>query len=150
EIATRHVDPYSLVWRSGRWYLVALDRDRGEIRSFRLSRLRSDPEAEGEASAPPEGFDGRDHLRGGPWSPPAQAVEAIVALSRGVAWWAESSASGARVLRTRDDGWVEVAVPTERGDAFTGWALSFGPEAVVMSPPELREDVLRRLEEAGA
>jgi proteasome accessory factor B len=150
DIATRHVDPYSLVWRSGRWYVVGLDRDRGEVRSFRLSRFRSDPEPEGEASAPPAGFDGREHLRGGPWAPPEEAVEARVALAPAVAWWAVPSLTGATVVRTRDDGWVEVTVPVERGEAFTAWALSFGPEAVVLSPEEVRADVVGRLRAAGA
>jgi proteasome accessory factor B len=150
DVATRHVDPYSLVWRRGRWYLVGLDRDRDEIRSFRLSRLRSDPKPEGEASAPPEGFDGRDHLRAGPWAPPEEAVEALVALSPDVAWWAVPSAAGATVVRTRDDGWVEVALPAERGDAFTAWAVSFGPDAVVLSPEDLRGDVVARLDAAAS
>lgn len=149
DFATRHVDPYSLVWRSGRWYLVGLDRDRDELRSFRLSRFRSDPVPEGEASAPPEGFDGRGHLLSGPRSPSEEAVTARVALSPNVAWWAVSRATGARVVGTRDDGWVEADVPAER-ESFTAWAVSFGPEAVVLSPPDLREDVLRRLEAAGA
>ena len=149
DVATRHVDPYSLVWRSGRWYVVGLDRDRGEVRSFRLSRFRSDPVQEGEAPAPPEGFDGRDHLRAGPWSPPEDSIEARVALSPDVAWWAVSSATGADVVGTRDDGWVEVSLPTERGAAFTSWALSFGPDLIVLSPPELRADVVERLEAAA-
>jgi proteasome accessory factor B len=119
------------------------------VRSFRLSRFRSDPAPGGEASAPPEGFDGRDHLRAGPWAPPEEAVEARVALSPSVAWWAVPSAAGATVVGARDDGWVEVAVPAERGDAFTAWALSFGPDAVVLSPEELRTDVLERLEAAA-
>jgi predicted DNA-binding transcriptional regulator YafY len=120
------------------------------VRSFRLSRFRSDPTAEGEASAPPDGFDGREHLRVGPAAPPEDAALAVVALSPNVAWWAAPSAAGARVVRTREDGWVEVSLPAERGEGFTAWALSFGPEAVVLSPPELREDVMRRLEAAGA
>jgi proteasome accessory factor B len=145
DVATRHVDPYSLVWRSGRWYVVGLDRDRGEVRSFRLSRFRSDPVQDGEASAPPEGFDGREHLRTGPWSPPEDSIEARVLMSPDVAWWAVPSIVGGRVEASREDGWVEVALPTERGGAFTSWALSFGPDAVVLSPPELRNDVVDRL-----
>ena len=60
-----------------------------------------------------------------------------------------SSATGATVTATRDDGWVEVALPTERGAVFTSWALSFGPDVVVISPPELRQDVVHRLEAAA-
>jgi proteasome accessory factor B len=149
EVAIRQVDPYSLVWRAGHWYLVGLDRDRGEVRSFRISRFRSDPKPAGEASAPPEGFDGRDHLRAGPWAPPEEAAMARVAFSPRVAWWAVPSAGGATVVRTREDGWVEVELPAERGESFTSWALSFGAEAVVLSPPELRGDVVERLEAAA-
>ena len=130
-------------------YLVGLDRDRGEVRSFRLSRFRSDPVQEGEASAPPEGFDGREHLRVAPWAPPEDSIEASVLLSPGVAWWAVSSLTGARVERSRDDGWVEVALPIERGGGFTSWVLSFGSDVVVLSPPELRQDVVDRLESAA-
>jgi len=150
DVATRHVDPWSLVWRMGRWYLVGFDRDRGEIRAFRLSRFRSDPESAGEASAPPEGFDGREHVVGGPSAPPEEPVTARVLLSPNVAWWAVSTSTGARVVGTREDGWVEAEFPAERGESFTAWALSFGPEAVVLAPRELRQDVVRRLEAAGA
>ncbi len=149
EVSGRHVDPYSLVWRAGHWYLVGLDRDRKEIRSFRLSRLRSDPEAAAEAPGPPEAFDGREHLRAGPWPPADEAVEARVAFSPDVAWWAVPSIAEARVVRTGDDGWVEVELPAERGEGFTSWALSLGPEAVVLGPAELRDDVVRRLDAAA-
>src|SRR2546423_1417837 len=67
EPAERHVDPYALIWRSGHWYVVGLDRDRGELRSFRLSRLDSDVDDAGDGSAPPEGFDAREQLKAGPW-----------------------------------------------------------------------------------
>jgi proteasome accessory factor B len=150
DVATRHVDPYSLVWRAGHWYVVGLDRDREEVRSFRLSRFRSDPVAAGEASSPPEGFDGRDHLRAGPWPPPEEAATARLAFSPHVAWWAVPAAAGATLVRTRGDAWTEVDVPAEGGDSFTSWVLSFGPEAVVLAPPELRENVMARLEAAGA
>ena len=53
---------------------------------------------------------------------------------------------GASVLRTREDGWVEVAIPSGPDQALAGWVLSFGPDAVVLEPPALRAEVLRRLE----
>jgi proteasome accessory factor B len=150
EIATRHVDPYSLVWRRGRWYVVGLDRDRDEIRSFRLDRFRSDPKTGGEASAPPEGFDGRDHLRTGPWTPPEDAVDVRMAFSPDVAWWIVPSLVNPSVERTRDDGWLEVSLPAEPGESFTAWVLSFGADAVVLSPDEVRDDVMARLDAAAS
>lgn len=38
----RHVDPWAIVARDGRWYLIAHDRDREATRAFRLSRIEGD------------------------------------------------------------------------------------------------------------
>lgn len=38
-LATREVEPWGVVTRRGHWYLVGHDRDRDEIRTFRLSRI---------------------------------------------------------------------------------------------------------------
>ena len=39
---TRTVDPYSLYFASGQWYVVGRDHDRDDMRIFRLSRIRGD------------------------------------------------------------------------------------------------------------
>jgi len=62
ETSERRLDPYALVWRSGHAYAVGLDRDRGEIRAFRVSRFASDPTEQSESSAPPKGFVAREHV----------------------------------------------------------------------------------------
>ncbi|MBP0452859.1 YafY family transcriptional regulator [Kitasatospora sp. RG8] len=52
----REFDPYGLVFHSGRWYTTGLDHRSGELRTFRLDRIRS--AEQGEAGfEPPEGFD---------------------------------------------------------------------------------------------
>ena len=48
-----------------------------------------------------------------------------MAFSPEVAWWAVPSVGEARVVATAGDGWVEVALPAERGEGVTSWALSF-------------------------
>jgi proteasome accessory factor B len=142
----RHVDPYALVTRAGQWYVVGLDRDRGEVRSFRMSRFLSEVTVGGAASDPPEGFDAREHLKHGPWGVGEPEVEARVAFSPEVGWWAVRGVEQARQLGERADGWVEVALPAARGDSFVSWALTFGPDAEVLAPSELRKAVIRRLE----
>lgn len=37
--STRRVEPYGLVFHSGRWYLTGFDDRRGEVRTFRLDRI---------------------------------------------------------------------------------------------------------------
>lgn len=43
----RRVEPWSVTWRKGRWYLLGLDRDRGEPRMFKLARIVGQPQVEG-------------------------------------------------------------------------------------------------------
>jgi proteasome accessory factor B len=142
----RHVDPYALVTRAGQWYVVGMDRDRGDVRSFRMSRFLSEVTHGGPGSEAPEGFDAGEHLKHGPWGVGEPEVEARMAFSPDVAWWAVRGVAQARQLRARGDGWVEVALPAARGDSFVAWALTFGPDAEVLGPPELRKAIIRRLE----
>jgi proteasome accessory factor B len=150
EPAERRVDPWALVWRGGHWYVVGIDRRRGEPRSFRLSRFLSGARDAGEGSSPPEGFDPREQLKAGPWGIGEPAGEATVAFSPDVAWWAIAGVPGAGQPRTRADGWIEVSLPGGSLDSLASWVLSFGPDAEAVAPGELRDEVLARLEAALA
>jgi proteasome accessory factor B len=145
KVGDRHVDPFGLVYRRGHWYVVGLDRARDDIRSFRLSRLRSVVKDGGPASAPPEGFSAGEHVQSGPWGLGRPAARARVEFSPKVAWMAASAVPEARTVRTRRDGWVELDVPASETDAFVSWILSFGADAHVRSPRAIRDRVVERL-----
>jgi proteasome accessory factor B len=146
ERSDRAVDAFGLAVLGGHWYLVGHDRDRGEIRSFRLSRVSGDIELVGEGTDPPEGFRAAEHVRAGPWGPGEAETKATVAFAPDVAWWATNGVAGAEVMRTREDGWVEASVPWSPGERLVSWILSFGPDAEVVEPPELRSELVGRLE----
>jgi len=148
--ADRRVDAFGLAVRGGHWYLVGRDHDRDEIRSFRLSRVASAIQDAGEGSAPPEGFRASDHVQAGPWGPGEAREHARIAFSPDVGWWATKGVQGARTLASRPDGWVEVEVPSAPGEGLAAWVLSFGPDAEVVDPEDLRGEVVRRLEETLA
>jgi proteasome accessory factor B len=142
----REVDPFSLVFRRGNWYLIGMDRGRGEVRSFRLSRLLSVVKEIGPAAPPPEGFETAGHLEAGPWGLGPPAERARVSFSPKVAWWAIGTTPGANVLRSRRDGWIEVDVPASENESFVSWVLSFGPDIRVHAPRAVRDAVVARLE----
>jgi proteasome accessory factor B len=150
EPGDRQVDAWALLFRRGSWYLVGRDLDRDEVRSFRLSRIDSPVRDAGEAGPPPQGFRAAEHLQAGPWGLGEPETTARVAFSPKVSWWALAGVSGSRALRTRPDGWTEAEVPAGQGEAFASWVLSFGADAVVLSPPEVREAVIRSLEAVRA
>ena len=150
ERSERDVDAYGLTVRGGHWYLVGLDRDRAEIRSFRLSRISGALEAVGEGSPPPEGFRAAAHVQAGPWGPGEPETTATIAFSPEVAWWAPRDLANADVVGMRDDGWVEVRIPWQPGESLASWVLSFGPEAEAVDPPRLRAEVVGALESLAA
>ncbi len=141
----RDVDAYTALFRAGHWYLVGFDRERGEPRSFRLSRFTTDLEDAGEGSEPSEGFRAADLVTSGPWTA-AGEERATIALSPDIAWWATGSLIGARHVRTRDDGWAEVTVPVADERELAPIVIQFGPDAVVVDPPTLRDHVVALLE----
>lgn len=57
ERTRRELSPHGLVVHSGRWYLAAHDHTRGELRTFRVDRMRAITATGDPAIAPPEGFD---------------------------------------------------------------------------------------------
>lgn len=150
EPARRDVDAWGLVFRRGSWYLVGRDRDRGEPRSFRLSRMASAIQDAGDAQPPPQDFRAADLLAAGPWGLGEPEITARVAFSPKVAWWAVAGAPGARDVGTRDDGWTEAEVPAATGESFVSWVLSFGPDAEVLAPRAVRDAVVATLEAVRA
>ncbi|AGZ44394.1 helix-turn-helix transcriptional regulator [Actinoplanes friuliensis] len=82
----RRVDPYGLVFHSGRWYLVAHDHRTDEIRSFRLDRMVS-VRLTGDSFEAPPNFDAVAHVTrqwaGLPWKWEVEVlIEADVAQVR--------------------------------------------------------------------
>jgi proteasome accessory factor B len=146
----RHVEPYGLVVRGGQWYVVGLDRERAEIRSFRFSRIDGDVRRAGEAGPPPEGFRAADHVVAGPWGPGEAREHALVAFSPEVAWWATKGVEGVEEAGTLGDGWQVRRIPTAPGDGIVSWVLSFGPDAELLEPEPLRAEIVRRLEAVRA
>lgn len=143
--ARRAVDPFRILFRAGRWYLVGHDRDRDAIRAFRLSRIASTCEPIGPSAAPPAGFRAADHVVASPTGTIDPDGSARIAFAPQAAWPARRSVE-IRSERSREDGWVELEIPNGDPEWLASWVLSYGEDALVLAPDDLRREVVARLE----
>ncbi|MGH2718064.1 MAG: helix-turn-helix transcriptional regulator [Actinomycetota bacterium] len=131
----RDVDPWTLFLSSGRWYLVGwCHRVDGE-RIFRLDRIRSAALLDDPADIP----DGVDLAKyESLYVRHDEDAEVVMELSPRVAgWMAESYPLVAE--EPLDGGWVRVRLAAGGTAWLEKLLLRLGPEARVVSPPELTE-----------
>lgn len=145
----RHLEPWGVVSRRGRWYVVGHDRDRAEVRVFRLSRIQGEVAMDGPAGSVdvPPGVDVRE-LAFDRGEPPAEPRAATVRLRRGAAQGLRRWALGVRDRAYTDpDGqeWDEAELTFREVDWYAPYLARFAADVVVLDPPDLREAVIQQL-----
>ncbi len=142
----REVEPWRLDLVRGRWYLTGFDRARGDERHFRLDRLQSGVEVSApgafERSTPADG------VRMQPWElgdEPPRTARLLVDPDQ-AAWATHYVGAPAE---TRPDGSVVIEVAVTNETAFRSFVLTFLEHAEILEPPEIREAMIRWLEQVA-
>ncbi|WP_433380092.1 helix-turn-helix transcriptional regulator [Streptosporangium sp. CA-115845] len=138
DASTRDLDPYGIVFHSGRWYVAGLDHDSGEIRTFRVDRVASAARTERRFPAPDD-FDPVAHVVGSLSAVPYRyevrvllettLEEAAARIPAATATLAETPAGV--LLATRADRLAGMAQML----AGLGWPFT------VITPAELRDEI---------
>jgi len=141
--AERQVKPYGIAHRRGHWYLAGATTDGERVyRIDRINRLRVAERA--DTFKKPGGYDLKKVIDLQPWEAGSgDQVDAVVVFDEEVSWWA------ARTLglpESQDK--LTATIPVISTDAFIGWVLSFGESAEILSPPEMRLELRKRVEGA--
>jgi proteasome accessory factor B len=138
----RTLDPYALLLREGRWYVIGHDHQHDSLRTYRVDRIESEVTV-GEAGSfvRPAGLDLRAVFPDDPKQLGDEARDAIVRVDppRAVLVAAEFDPSRVRAL---PKGAIEITVPCANLDAFRSWLLGLGPHAEVVGPPDIRDHVV--------
>ncbi|MET7454284.1 YafY family protein [Streptomyces sp. NPDC005574] len=143
----RRLEPYGLVLKAGRWYVVAGPGPR-TFRVDQILRLT----VSGERFARPDDFDlaaywtayrrdFHDRLHRG---------EAVVRLAPGVTLDGPAGAAVRAGGRPEADGWTRATVPVESLDHAHAMFLRLGTGVEALGPPELRERITRTVTELAA
>jgi predicted DNA-binding transcriptional regulator YafY len=149
ERSEREVDPYSLMYTAGNWYLVGYSHEREAMRVFRLSRIDGRITFRTRAEhdfPPPRDFDLSPYRDRAPWQLADPHATATVALSPKIAWWVEQMFGGVGEVRTNPDGSALFTTGFGSRRELLTWIMGMGPEAEVVDPPELRAAVIGALE----
>jgi predicted DNA-binding transcriptional regulator YafY len=148
EIAERTLNPYALMPDNGVWYVVGHDLDRGDIRTFRVSRIRGEikfaTRRERDFRTPAE-FDIELYRGRPPWQVGEIVGEARIEVPGETAWWVQRAYGSTGRL---EDG----VFVTEYSSLpqLASWVLRQDGRAVPLEPDELRREVasaLRRVRE---
>jgi proteasome accessory factor B len=158
----RNLEPWGVVNRHGRWYVAGLDRDKGEERVFRLSRIEGPVTFTGPPGTVtvPEGTDVHKSVRAWDTEPPAvRTAELLIRRGAGHGlrrraisdqpWTGKPGAGGPR-MRAEGDDWDLVRAPFSDNGWYADYITSFGADVVVLEPVDLRDAVIRRLKGALA
>jgi proteasome accessory factor B len=149
----RHLDPYGVVLRFGHWYVVGHDRDRDAPRAFRVDRLDAEPALGPDGGfEPPDAVDPAEYVRADPLTyGEDQPVDAHVLVDAPRAGWVVDQLGEEAVVERRPDGGIVVSLPVVNRAAFRSWVVDLLDHAEVLSPPELRGDMVAWLDTvAGA
>lgn len=141
----RVVDPYRLSFQRGRWYLDGREHTSKEPRSYRLDRIQGDVTV-----GPPNGFERRPLTGRGmlpPWEMGGETpIPALVRVDPDQAPFACDMVGREHVALQHEDGSVDIMLTVSNRDAFRSFVLDFLEHAEVLSPPELRDDMIAWLE----
>jgi proteasome accessory factor C len=131
ELTRREIDPVTVVYATGAWYVSAYCHRVHDVRMFRVDRLRA-VRPTGVHFDPPE-----DDTAPEVFNPRPDDPVVTLRLQPSAAWVPESLPAAA--VRERDDGTLDVDLVVSEEAWFERLLLRLGPEAEVVAPPGRRD-----------
>jgi proteasome accessory factor C len=149
ERSEREVDPYSLIYSGGNWYMVGYAHERSDTRIFRLSRIEGRitfrTRAEHDFPAPHD-VDLSRYRDRAPWQLEDSPLTATVSLTPTIAWWVEQMFGAYGETSIGADGSGIYTTTYGNRDQLVAWILGLGAEARVEEPADLRDAVVAALQ----
>jgi predicted DNA-binding transcriptional regulator YafY len=148
EPVEQEVYPQGFVYHRGSLYLIAWSSRRGEIRTYKMDRIEDVHSTKLPATIP-EDFDLAEWLEHsfGVFRSNSTELQTIrIHFTREVARYVQESRwHGSQQLSVQKDGSLIAEFRLTDTQEIKRWIMSFGPNAVVLEPRELVEDIQRDL-----
>ncbi len=145
----RTLNPFALLPENGSWYVIGHDLERDDIRTFRVSRIRSDirfaTRRERDFRLPAE-FDVENFRGRAEWQFGDIVGEAKIEVAPDTAWWVQRAYGGERNHVEADTFITQYA----SSSLLARWILRQDGRAVPLAPSELRRLVVEGARAARA
>lgn len=135
ETTRREIEPQGLVYYSDHWHLIAYCRLRRDYRDFRTDRIIRFSVGN-ETFQPHTKFSVREYVNS--WCDKTQGVEVKVKFTLRAAERARRSWFAGLISEKHTKDGVIMSFPVGQLEWIAGWLLSFGTDAEVIAPAELR------------
>ena len=145
ELTSRAVEPYQLVFKDGFWYLVAYCHQRRDTLLFRVDRIRKLVTTD-DKFIPPTSFDFEKYM-GAAWQMERgeEFTFKVRFLDDAARFIKETTFHPSQQIEEEPDGALIFTARAGGQVSVLRWLLSFGDEAEVLEPPELRKMVIRTM-----
>jgi len=145
EVTDRFVEPYQLVFKDGFWYLVAFCHRNEETRLFRIDRIRG-LEQTGQTFSSPTDYSYEEYM-GAAWQMERgeEFSFSIRFFSRSARFVRETNFHPSQEIIEEPGGTVIFTAKACSLRSILRWILTFGDEAEVLEPPELRAMVTKTM-----
>lgn len=142
----RTLDPYKLSFLRGHWYLIGFDHLREDERQFRVDRIDGVVEVGGTATTDRPDLPSNDRTES--WElGDEEPIEARILVDADQAGWAKHYLGRDSVVAAHADGSAEFVLTVRNREAFRSFVLTFLEHAELLSPPELRSELVAWLEQ---
>ncbi|HUG39839.1 MAG TPA: WYL domain-containing protein [Longimicrobiales bacterium] len=125
----REVDPYTVAYAEGRWYVIGYSPERDDIRQFRTDRILEATVGDQRFESPAD-FDPADYISDGRVYRADQEIEVLVRYGGRVAPWLIERGEG----EPQDDGGVVVRHRVADPAWIVAEVLKYGRDARVVEP----------------
>jgi len=141
-VEERLVDPYSMIYTHGDWYLVGYSHEREALRLFKLRRIRGRirylNKNEHNFEVPAD-FQTEDWRNLQPWQLGPRQGTAEIRFSPRYSWWAGNNFGHCGELVPGEDGSTIFRTGYASATQICSLVLSHSDETLLDGPPELRE-----------
>ncbi|NQT67599.1 MAG: transcriptional regulator [Actinobacteria bacterium] len=145
EVIERIVEPYTLKFRFGVWYLIGYCHLRKEIRTFRIDRIREIKVLDDEFSIPDD-FSLDNFLEGSWGIKKGKRAKVKLRFSSKIAEFiSEITWHPSQKLKSNKDRSLYAYYEVMGLDEIKRWILSFGADVEVIEPQELKVDLSKEI-----